>query len=238
MQDFGWRILFFAGGALALGSLIFRGFMHDDSHKVLGAYSDRGSLSALFKSWKGLALVVGTTAGCTIGFYTITVYPKIFMINSGIDAFVANNIMLGALCVLCVAIPLVGYISDKIGFKTSLSIYLGFCIVGIYPLFLLLGSTKDYLVLFGIAGFMCFMLSFYTAVAGISKTTLFPPHIRALGTGLGAMISVGIFGGSVNYVALQFKSHGIEQGFFVYFGVFAFISLVCVALIPKKRELD
>ena len=238
MQDFGWRILFLAGGVLALGSLIFRGFMRDDSHKVLETYSDRGSLSALFKSWKGLALVVGTTAGCTIGFYTITVYPKIFMINNGIDAFAANNIMLGALCVLCVAIPLVGYISDKIGFKTSLSIYLGFCIVGIYPLFLLLGSTKDYLVLFGIASFMCFMLSFYTAVAGISKTTLFPPHIRALGAGLGAMISVGIFGGSVNYVALQFKSHGIEQGFFVYFGVFAFISLVCVALIPKKRELD
>ena len=50
MQDFGWRILFLAGGVLALGSLIFRGFMRDDSHKVLGTYSDRGSLSALFKS--------------------------------------------------------------------------------------------------------------------------------------------------------------------------------------------
>ena len=238
MKDFGWRILFGAGGVLALASLIFRGFMRDDSAQNLLLFSDRGSFVALAKSWKSLALVIGVTAGCTIGFYTITTYPKIYMINNGLAPHIANNIMLGALCVLCVAIPLIGYVSDKIGFKASLSVYLGFCIVGIYPLFLLMREAQSVFVLFVIASFMCFMLSFYTAVAAISKTSLFPPHIRALGAGLGTMISVGIFGGSVNFVALSFVKNGIEWGFFVYFACFAFISLICVYLIPKKRELD
>lgn len=99
-------------------------------------------------------------------------------------------------------------------------------------------SGSNEFLLFVIVCFMCFMLSFYTAVAAISKTSLFPPQIRALGAGLGCMISVGLFGGSVNYVALQFKALGIEWGFFVYFGVIACISLICTALIPKQRELD
>ena len=238
MRDFGWRILFFAGGVLGLLSLAFRRFMRDDCAQVLQLCDERGSFKALAKSYKSLLLVIGITAGCTIGFYTITTYPKIYMINNGISSSVANNIMLIALFVLCVAIPLVGALSDKIGFKTSLRVYLGFCIIGIYPLFLLMGKIQSVFILCCIASFMCFMLSFYTAVAAISKTTLFPAHIRALGTGLGAMISVGVFGGSVNYVALQFKAHNMETGFFVYFGVFALISLICVGLIPKKRELD
>lgn len=51
------------------------------------------------------------------------------------------------------------------------------------------------------------------------------------------MLSVGLFGGSVNYVALEFKAAGVEWGFFVYFAVVALISLVCVYLIPKERQL-
>lgn len=242
MQEFGWRILFFVGGVLAVLSLFFRSFIQDNSHKVLENYADRGSFKALFKSYKALLIVIGVTAGCTIGFYAITVYPKVFMINNGVDTILANNIMLGSLFVLCVAIPFIGAISDKIGFKISLFIYLGFCLVGTYPLFMALKSValsgSNEFLLFVIVCFMCFMLSFYTAVAAISKTSLFPPQIRALGAGLGCMISVGLFGGSVNYVALQFKALGIEWGFFVYFGVIACISLICTALIPKQREFD
>lgn len=237
MQSFGWRILFLLGGALALVSLIFRAFMKDDSPQMLAKFANRGSLRELVRHIKPLLLVIGVTAGCTIGFYAITTYPKVFMINNGVDKIVANNIMLGSLFLLCLAIPLIGALSDKIGFKSSLFAYLSFCIVGIYPLFLLLKSTSSVAVMFAVCAFMCLMLGFYTAVAAISKTSLFPPHIRALGAGFGCMLSVGLFGGSVNYVALEFKAAGVEWGFFFYFAAVALISLVCVYLIPKERQL-
>lgn len=238
MQEFGWRILFFIGGILALISLLVRTFMSDDSSEELKKYKDRGSFKALLQSWKSVLLVFGITAGCSPAYYIITVYSKVFMINNGIDSHIANNIMLGALAVLFIVVPFMGALSDKIGFKTSLLIFCVFAFFGIYPLFALMKETYNPLFLFIIIAFMCFMLGFYSAVAGIFKTTLFPPYVRALGTGFSYTIGAALFGGSANYVALQFKERGIEDAFFIYFGILMFIAIICVILIPKKRELD
>lgn len=238
MQEFGWRILFFIGGVLALISLLVRTFMSDDSSEELKKYKDRGSFKALLQSWKSVLLVFGITAGCSPAYYIITVYSKVFMINNGIDSHIANNIMLGALAVLFIVVPFMGALSDKIGFKTSLLIFCVFAFFGIYPLFALMKETYNPLFLFIIIAFMCFMLGFYSAVAGIFKTTLFPPYVRALGTGFSYTIGAALFGGSANYVALQFKERGIEDAFFIYFGILMFIAIICVILIPKKRELD
>lgn len=238
MQEFGWRILFFTGGILALISLLVRTFMSDDSSEELKKYKDRGSFKALLQSWKSVLLVFGITAGCSPAYYIITVYSKVFMINNGIDSHIANNIMLGALAVLFIVVPFMGALSDKIGFKTSLLIFCVFAFFGIYPLFALMKETYNSLFLFIIIAFMCFMLGFYSAVAGIFKTTLFPPYVRALGTGFSYTIGAALFGGSANYVALQFKERGIEDAFFIYFGILMFIAIICVILIPKKRELD
>lgn len=238
MRDFGWRILFFTGGVLALLSLLVRTFMSDDSSEILKKYEDRGSLKALLKSWKSVALVLGITAGCSPAYYIITVYSKVYMINNGIDEHIANNIMLGALFLLFIVVPFMGALSDKIGLKNSLLIFCVFAFFGIYPSFLMMRETTDPLLLFAIVGFMCFMLGFYSAVAGIFKTTLFPPQVRALGTGISYTIGAAAFGGSANYVALQFKANGIEYGFFIYFAVLMAVATICVVLIPKKRELD
>ncbi|TLD96367.1 MFS transporter [Helicobacter jaachi] len=238
MSDFGWRILFFIGGVAALLSLLVRSLMHDNSAEELKKYDDRGSFKALFKSYKSFLLVLGITAGCSPAWYVITVYSKVFMINNGIDAVVANNIILGALFVLFIVTPFLGALSDKIGLKTSLLIFCVFALFGVYPLFELMRGTQNAFVLFGILGLMCFVLGFYSAVAGIFKTTLFPVHVRALGTGLSYTLGAALFGGSATYVALQFKEWGVENGFFIYFEILMIIATICVILIPKKRELD
>lgn len=238
MKSWGWRVLFFVGGTLALVSLLVRTFMHDNSSEELEKHEDRGSFKELLKSYKSVLLVLGITAGYSPAYYIITVCAKVFMINNGIDAHTANNIMLGALSVLFVLVPFMGALSDKIGLKSSLLIFCVFALVGIYPLFVFMRGLNDSLELFGVIALMCFFLSFYSAVAGIFKTTLFPPHVRALGTGFSYTIGAACFGGSANYVALQFKANGIEDGFFVYFVALMLIATICVILIPKKRELD
>ncbi|NDJ27725.1 alpha-ketoglutarate permease [Campylobacter sp. MIT 12-8780] len=238
MRTWGWRVLFFIGGILALTSLLVRTFMHDNSNEELKKYQDRGSFKELFKSYKSILLVLGITAGCSPAYYIITVYAKVFMINNGIDAHTANNIMLGSLSLLFILVPFMGALSDKIGLKTSLLIFCIFALIGIYPLFVLMKGLSNAFELFAIVALMCFFLSFYSAVAGIFKTTLFPPHVRALGTGFSYTIAAACFGGSANYIALQFKANGIEDGFFMYFAMLMIIAIVCVILIPKKRELD
>ena len=60
------------------------------------------------------------------------------------------------------------------------------------------------------------ILSFYTSISGLFKAELFPPHVRALGVGLAHSLSIALFGGSAEYVALLFKQAGNEQFYFWY----------------------
>ena len=238
MSEWGWRVLFFIGGMFALFSLLIRSFMSDNSAEELKCHADRGSFKALLKSYKSVLLVFGITAGCSPAYYIITTYSKIYMINNGIDPQIASNIMLGAIFILFISVPFFGILSDKIGLKTCLLAFCIFTIFGIYPAFMAMKTFTNPFALFAIIGSMCFMLGLYSAVAGIFKTTLFPQHIRALGTGFSYAVAAALFGGSANYVALQFKEYGVEQGFFIYLGILMVIATVCVILIPKNRNLD
>lgn len=46
------------------------------------------------------------------------------------------------------------------------------------------------------------------------KAELFPVEVRALGVGLPYALTVALFGGIAENMALWFKSHGMESGFF------------------------
>jgi len=50
----------------------------------------------------------------------------------------------------------------------------------------------------------------------VVKAELFPTHIRALGVGLPYAVSVSIFGGTAESIALWFKSIGHERWFYYY----------------------
>ncbi len=240
MKDYAWRILFVAGGILALGSLLVRKVMNESATQI-HKHDDRGTLKALFtSSWKQFLMVLGITAGGSLAFYTITTYTKTFMENSGMDKTLVNNLFLGALFILMIIQPLFGYIGDKIGHKRSLIIFCILAFVGIYPIFNLISSNaqSNSSLVFILVVLLFIILSFYTSVAGIFKAKLFPEHVRALGTGLGYAISNAIFGGSAPWVALQFKNAGMENGFFVYIAVLTLLMFIATLCLPKKSELN
>ena len=229
MKDFAWRILFVVGGILALGSLLVRKVM-DESATELHKHEDRGTLKALFTSYKPFLLVVGITAGGSLAFYTITTYTKTFIVNVGlIDKTLSNHIYLIALFVL---------LGDKIGHKNSLIIFSVLAFLGIYPVFEALKSATSAIAVLSLVLILFVILSFYTSVAGIFKAKLFPEYIRALGTGLGYAIPNAIFGGSAPFVALQFKNAQFENGFFIYIALLMAV-VFCVALcLPKTSQLN
>lgn len=236
MYEYAWRILFVVGGLLALGSLVVRNVMEESAVK-LERYKDRGTLKALWKHKERFFMVIGITAGGSLGFYTITTYIKTYMINAGIDKALSNNILLVALFFLMILQPVFGILGDKIGHKKSLMIFSFLGFVGIYPFFHLLGIVKSSIGIFLIILALFIILSFYTSVAGIFKAKLFPEHVRALGTGLGYAVANAIFGGSAPYVALQFKNAGYENGFFIYVAVLMIIMFITSFFLPKSTEL-
>ena len=66
----------------------------------------------------------------------------------------------------------------------------------------------------------------YTSINAIVKAEMFPTEIRALGVGLPYGLTVAIFGGTVEYLALYLRKINHENLFFIYVTVVIFISLL------------
>lgn len=60
------------------------------------------------------------------------------------------------------------------------------------------------------------IVSGYTSINAVVKAELFPTEIRALGVGLPYALTVSVFGGSAEFVALWFKQAGMEAGYYRY----------------------
>ena len=91
--------------------------------------------------------------------------------------------------------------------------------------------TAGALVLVGLI-----IASFYTSVSGVIKAEMFPPEVRSLGVGLSYALANAMFGGTAEYVALWFKSSGIETYFFWYVAFMLLIATVAVLAMPDLRR--
>ncbi len=75
------------------------------------------------------------------------------------------------------------------------------------------------------------MQSGYTSISAVVKAELFPTHVRALGVALPYAIGNAAFGGTAEYVALWFKSEGMESGFYLYVSAIMAVGLTVSLLL-------
>jgi MHS family alpha-ketoglutarate permease-like MFS transporter len=229
LKAWGWRIPFAIGALLSLYALFMRRDMHETEHyrqaKALGTAA--GSWRQLLTHWRELLLVIGITIGGTSAFYTYTTYMQKFLkLSVGLEDAEVTMVVLGYLVVALCLQPLYGALSDRVGRKPLL---LWFGVMGVlctYPLLTLLSQTKSAWVAFGLICVAWMIVSGYTAITGIVKAELFPTSVRALGVGLPYALTVSVFGGSVDAVALAFKQAGNESGFYWYATGCIFVSLL------------
>ncbi|AIJ23129.1 MFS transporter [Amycolatopsis methanolica] len=231
LDSWGWRIAFGIGAVGALIVFWLRRGM-DESADFEAAKADRdraahGTLKALAKHPKEVALVVGLTMGGTLFFYTYTTYLQKFMVNtSGISKPNAAWINFLALVVFVLLQPLYGALSDRVGRRPLL---IGFGVLGALvtvPSLTLLSHTKNPVFAFVLMVVPLAISALYTSISAVVKAELFPTNIRALGVGLPYSVAVAVFGGTAEYIALWFKQAGHESLFFWYVTAVVFVSLV------------
>ncbi len=80
------------------------------------------------------------------------------------------------------------------------------------------------------------IVSGYTSINAIVKAELFPTEIRALGVGFPYSITVAVFGGTAEYVALWFKDSGHESYFYWYVTACIFISLLVYLFMKDTKK--
>jgi MHS family alpha-ketoglutarate permease-like MFS transporter len=241
MHEWGWRIPFVFGAILAIVALYLRKNLEETEafeNQKNQTTSRKGSLRELLKHPKAVLTVIGLTLGGTLAFYTYTTYMQKFLVNTMHMSKEQSTLMsFATLFIFACLQPVFGALSDKIGRKPLL---IGFGVAGTIctvPLLTMLSQTTSQLQAFLLLMLALIIVSGYTSINAIVKAELFPAQIRALGVGLPYALTVAIFGGTAEYIALWLKDMQHENYYYWYITGCIFISLLVYVLI-KDTKID
>ena len=219
LESWGWRIPFAVGALLSLVALYLRlGMAETQSFLEQKKQSRKESLfRTLLRYPKEIFIVVGLTMGGTIAFYTYSTYMQKYLVTTtGLSKDDATLVSAATLFVFMVLQPFVGALSDKIGRRPILITFGVLGTLCTVPILTSLGQVSSMWGAFCYIMLALVIVSGYTSINAVVKAELFPVEIRTLGVGLPYAITVSIFGGTAEYIALWFKSNGMESGFYWY----------------------
>ena len=239
LEAWGWRIPFFIGASLAVVVYFMRRDMHESEAfveaRALGTNSN--PLASLLTYPREVAIVVGLTLGGTVAFYTYTTYMQKVLVNSvGLSKESSTIVAASTLFLYMCLQPVVGSLSDVVGRRPVL---IGFGVLGTLmtvPILTLLQNTDNAWAAFSLIMLALVIVSGYTAINAVVKAELFPTHVRAMGVGFPYAVTVALFGGTAEYVALYLKEIGYEQAFYWYVTGCIAVSLAVYALMRDTRD--
>jgi len=238
MEAWGWRIPFAVAALTALVALYVRSNIDETGSFQANAHRpERGRLRELLRYPREMLLVAGLTVGGTICFYTYTTYMQKFMVNTtGFPRDTATQIsMLATLVYLC-ALPAVGALSDRIGRRLVLILFGLGATVTTVPIMTALSHAHTAVAALLLNLTALLIVTGYFSINAVVKAELFPAHIRALGVALPFSVTVSLFGGTAEYVALWLKNAGHETWFFWYVSACALVSLVTYVFMRDTKK--
>jgi MHS family alpha-ketoglutarate permease-like MFS transporter len=240
LETWGWRIPFAIGAGLAVVVYFMRRDMHEtDAYLAVSTSIDAtvNPLRQLMQYPREVLVVVGLTLGGTVAFYTYTTYMQKFLVNStGLSKDTSTVIAASTLFLYMCLQPVVGALSDIVGRRPTL---LAFGVLGsllTVPILGAIQATKDAWTAFLLIMVALIIVSGYTAINAVVKAELFPTHVRAMGVGFPYAVTVALFGGTAEYVALYLKEIGHQTVFYWYVTACIFVSLLVYALMRETRH--
>jgi len=205
LDDWGWRIPFFVGAALAASVWIARSTMHESPEFIrqqqAGTVPELPFRHALRHHRTGIARGFAISALGSITYYVGITYVPSFLTSAG-QMSERQSLWLSTAAAVAVILvtPLVGLLSDRIGRKPVLiALCAGSAALPATMFTLMAGSTTGQ----ALAGalILALLAGAVSAVGAVATAEQFPGEGRVTGLALGATMATAIFGGLTPYAA-------------------------------------
>ncbi|AVH61530.1 MFS transporter [Streptomyces dengpaensis] len=235
----GWRVPFWAAGALAAAGLWLRSSLAESPRFLEMRDHARVPLAEVVRDhWR---LVLLTAGGLAVGyavFYAVTTWALAYGVERlGVSRTVMLACIMAAVVVMGSLTPLMALLGDRYGRRPLCLAGAAATALWMFPMVALL-STGEPLLMF--LGFLVALIAFITMFAVIAAylPELYEPRVRCTGAAVGYNLG-GVLGGALTpIVATAVASgEGVPWGVAAYLTAIALLSLGCFALLPETRPV-
>ncbi|MEU1593037.1 MFS transporter [Streptomyces sp. NPDC005708] len=236
----GWRIPFWAAGALAVAGLWLRGSLAE-SPLFLGLedHARVPLVEVVRRHWRLVLLTAGALAVGYAVFYAVTTWSLAYATERlGVDRTVMLACVMGVVVVQGALTPLLALLGDRHGRRLLCLTGCGGAVLWMFPLVALLSTGKPLLMSLGFLGAMLAFITMFAVVAAYLPE-LYEPRVRCTGAAVGYNLG-GVLGGALTpIVATALVEHGgrVPWGVGAYLTAVAVLSLGCFALLPETRPV-
>lgn len=238
LTEYGWRIPFILSLFLGLIGLVMRSKLPETPEFTQmvdkGLILENPVKFAIQKSYINLLTAVGLVClgACSFSMWFIWLpsYLKLYSKLSSGSILLINS---SNLFIIIAAIPLIGFLSDKVGFKVILASAALGTIAFVLPLLYFMASLSIYSVWLSQLG-LAILASMAYSVIPIALFKLFPAKIRCSGISISYNIANMLFGGTIPLLASLILA---KAGNLIYQSIpIIIVALIMLGLLPFIKK--
>jgi MFS family permease len=225
LDAWGWRLPFIVGLLIApVGVYIARHLEETDAFVELKQTNQLkvSLLTMLRANLRGVLVTFGLVICGTIAYYVILIYmPTFAQKQLGFSSGDAFRVQVIALICLTAIIPIVGFLSDRIGQRALLLTGAVALLLALYPLFERVHAAPTFANLLLLQVTLCSLMGIYFGPLATAVADQFPPGVRSTGLSLAYNLAVMLFGGFAQFIVTYLigeTGNPLAAAYYVMFG--------------------
>lgn len=238
LSSWGWRLPFFVAAPLGLIGFYIRMRLEETPEFTALRRRQELAKNSLVESVRDHWPAVLRTGGYAL-FQNVALYIILTFIPSYISTTLGQTPLLGSvssvvsMAVICLLIPPMGALSDRLGRRPVLGASCGLSIVCAYPLFALMGAGSTASVIIGHAA-LGVLLAMFLGPTLTAMNEMFDTRVRYGGFSLGYNVSVSLFGGTAPFIVAWAIARSGDQNAPAFYVMLA--AAVTLAVVLTARE--
>lgn len=236
--QWGWRVPFWAAGALAVLGLWLRSslpesprFLEIDDHARVPL------VEVVRDHWRLVLLTAGALSVGYAIFYAVTTWSLAYATERlGVTRTVMLGCILAAVVVKGALTPVMALLGDRYGRRPLCLAGCAAAALWMFPMVALLATGEPLPMFLGILGALIAFVTMFSVIAAYLPE-LYAPRVRCTGAAVGYNLG-GVLGGALTPIvatALAEHSGRVPWGVGAYLTGVALLSLGCFALLPETR---